>query len=726
MGRLFDELKRRNVIRVALAYLVASWLVLQVADLVLENIGSPEWVMQVFLLIFFLGFPLALIFSWAYELTPEGLKRESDVHRDSSITGDTGRKLDMVTIGMLVAVLLFVGFERNFRSSSGTDTAISSTVAVENSIAVLAFQDLSPDGDQAYFAEGLSEELLNVLAQVAELSVAGRTSSFAFKGQNTGLQEIGEILNVTHILEGSVRKSGDRIRVTAQLIKTSDGFHVFSETYDRDLEDIFAVQDEIAQKISTALLSEIIGTESLIKVTQTDPEAYELYLLARQRINSRDTMALQEASSMLDRALEISPDYAPAIAQKALATYLLSDASGAYGDTPRLVAQPAAMKLVSKALALDDGLAEAHAVQGLLFRDVGMHEESIAATQRALSINPNMSDAANWLANTYSSLGKLDESRAIYERIVERDPVYGPAFGNLTQSYVRTSNFDRAESLISRVQRIVGENDEIRISRGFVAVMTGDASAAVQDLSLAHVNNPNATITLLWYGFALIGVADYETVARIGLPEHRMIAYHQVGELEKALSEMHDLDIKGTFPQRVVGDIGDILLAEGSSQQYIDYVNEQFGSVATLLEDYPLEIAWGAGYLPTLAYAHLQIGDGATYDMLLEEMLKAQEIQREAGTNNWVTSFARGQYAALNSDTEVAITSLEQALDRGLRSPYFFDSPVFASLHDDPRFDELVQRLADLVDGERAKLGMPPYRPIAPTDEEKPRSSFVN
>ncbi len=169
MGRVFTELKRRNVFRVAIAYLVATWLVLQVADLVLENIAAPDWVIQVFMLVFALGFPFALIFSWAYELTPEGLKREKDVDRGQSITGDTGRKLDMATIGMLVAVLAFVGYERTIVTEPGAEAPVAATEVDENSIAVLAFDDLSPEGDQAYFARGLSEELLNVLAQVSYL-----------------------------------------------------------------------------------------------------------------------------------------------------------------------------------------------------------------------------------------------------------------------------------------------------------------------------------------------------------------------------------------------------------------------------------------------------------------------------------------------------------------------------------------------------------------------------
>ena len=300
LSQLFEELKRRNVVRVAVAYLIAGWLVLQIADFVLENITAPDWIMQVFLLMFALGLPVVLIFSWAYELTPEGLKREHEVDRSQSITSNTGRKLNQITIGMLITVLIVVGLERTLFSDSTPATDVVVSDEADNSIAVLAFEDLSPDGDQAYFAEGLSEELLNVLAQVDELKVAGRTSSFAFKDQNKDLREIGEILNVAHILEGSVRKSGDRIRVTAQLIKASDGFHLFSETYDRDLRDVFAVQDEIASSISIALLSEIVGTEAVPVATTTDPLAYEMYLLARQRIHSRDAGAMLEASTMRD------------------------------------------------------------------------------------------------------------------------------------------------------------------------------------------------------------------------------------------------------------------------------------------------------------------------------------------------------------------------------------------------------------------------------------------
>ena len=340
LGKIFDELKRRNVIRVAVAYLVSGWLVLQIADLVVDGIGAPDWVMKFLLLLGLLGLPIVLVFSWAYELTPEGVKREKDVDRSTSITSTTGRKLK---IGMLVAVLAVVALDRLYLPDKNQAAAPQAAAPVEKSIAVLAFEDLSPDGDHAYFAEGLSEELLNVLAQVGDLQVAGRTSSFAFKGQNKDLREIGELLNVAHVLEGSVRRAGNRIRVTAQLIKASDGFHLFSQTYDREFTDVFAVQDEIAQEISNALLSEIVGTESMVS-TRTDTEAYELYLLARQRIHTRDIYRMREANNMLERVLDIDPLYAPALAQKALVTYLMSDNIGAYGDIPVAEALPVALR----------------------------------------------------------------------------------------------------------------------------------------------------------------------------------------------------------------------------------------------------------------------------------------------------------------------------------------------------------------------------------------------
>ncbi len=725
MGRFFEELKRRNVFRVAIAYLIATWLVLQVADIVLEIIAAPDWVAQVFLLVFALGFPLALIFSWAYELTSEGVKREKEVDREQSITGATGRKLNLVTMGMLVAVLAVVGLERVFFSQSVTEAPQRSSQMDQNSIAVLAFEDMSPDGDQAYFAEGLSEELLNVLAQVDELKVAGRTSSFAFKGQSKDLREIGEILNVTHILEGSVRKSGNRIRVTAQLVKASDGFHIFSDTYERELSDVFAVQDEIAQSISSALLSEITGTDSVGRATPTDPEAYDLYLLARQKIHSRDPLSMREALSMLGRALEIDHEYAPAIVQKALATYLLSDTMGSYGDIPEEIAFPEARRLVDQALAIDPELAEAHAVNGLLL-DTGEldNDAAISALKRALELNPNMSDAANWLSTAYDGIDQADESRAILEELVGRDPMYGPAFSNLTQEYARTGDFDQADALISRVGRIVGENDEILFSRGIMSVMRGEPAAAVRDIKRALAENPRSSIAQMWYGFALMGVADYETMVAAGISEHQIKGLWTLGNEEDARVVLRDLNIRTAYPPRTLSTIGQLFNSDGVSQEFIDYIGEQFGSTESLLEEFPARSGWGTGYLGELAYAYRQVGDEKMVEQLLDEMRDTLDDQGKAGVDNWVRHWSWAQLTALSGDVGGALMSMQAALDSGFSYQDGFDSGVFESLHGEPGFEQIKQALAQHVDDERAKLDMPPYRPFPETEKRRNRPTF--
>lgn len=720
MGQIFEELKRRNIFRVAIAYLVSAWLVLQVADLVLDGIGAPDWVMKALLLFGALGFPPVLIFSWAYELTPEGIRKETEVDRSRSVTRETARKLDIATISMLVAVVGVVIVERNFLHDEHVEGPVAAaSTAPEKSIAVLAFDDLSPDGDHVYFAEGLSEELLNVLAQVGDLQVAGRTSSFAFKGQKKDLREIGELLNVAHILEGSVRRAGNRIRVTAQLIKASDGYHLFSETYDRELEDVFAVQDEIAQEISNALLSEIVGTEA-VTATRTDTEAYELYLLARQRIHTRDILAMREADAMLARAIEIDPAYAPALAQKALVTYLMSDSLGSYGDAPIAEAMPAARRLVDKALAIDEKLAEAHAISGLLFDAGGNPEAAVASLKHALSLNRRMSDAANWLANAFGALTRPQDAREILEDVVGRDPTFGPAFTNLAAEYVRTGEFDRAEALIDRVARIVGENAVVSRTRGIVYTMRGATAAAIRAFEPALDENPYATIPQMWAGFALRGVADYETLSRIGLPEHRMLAYSALGDTEAALEILDNLDLDAAFVPRVLGEIGWFLNDNGMSREYIEYVLAEYGSIDEVLRQVPVGEVWGLGYLPELAYAHLATGDEERFNRLRGLAGEELESDRARGMNNWLIHMSAAEYAALQGDLDGTAAALERALAAGFRDARGLERAIFRGLHGEPRFEALRQKMADLVDAQRAELGMPPYRPLANTDDERP------
>ena len=719
MSQLFEELKRRNVFRVAIAYLVSGWLVLQVGDIVLDGIDAPAWVMKALLAFGMIGFPIVIIFSWVYELTPEGVKREKDVDRSTSITTDTGRKLNIVTIGMLVAVIAIFAVDRLYFHDAHDERAVRGGASAEKSIAVLAFEDMSPEGDQAYFAEGLSEELLNVLAQVSDLQVAGRTSSFAFKGQNKDLREIGELLNVAHILEGSVRRAGNRIRVTAQLIKASDGFHLFSKTYDRELDDVFAVQDEIAQEISNALLSEIVGTE-VMTAARTDTEAYELYLLARQRIHTRDIYRMREADNMLARVLEIDPLYAPALAQKALVTYLMSDSIGAYGDIPQAQAMPIAMRLVDQALALDDTLAEAHAVRGLLIDSSGRSEEALEPLQKALDLNPTMSNAANWTALAYYTLGRRREGLSILEEVVKRDPTYGPAFNNLVLDYTWRREFDTADGLVERVMRILGENVEVRQARGNMAIMRGEPAEAIREFRPAIAENPNSSVVQVMYGLALQSVADYETLVAAGLPEHRILGHAMLGAAEESLREIETIDLAASFRPRALRIIGITLNRAGQHQAYIDYIEKHYDSLDGLLQEVGLDEAWDTGYLPELAYAYRATGDEESFKRLPPLMRAALDKDSDNGGDNYLQQFDEALYFALSGDEEATISAIETALDGGYGIAYALDSHIFSGLHGDVRFEALRARLAGRVDAERASLGMPPYRPISNTDEDRP------
>ncbi len=722
MHPLLEEIKRRNVFRVAAAYIVASWLVLQVSDIVLQGIEAPAWVMKVFLLVLTMGFPFAIAFSWAYELTPEGLKKEKDVDRSTSITPETGRKLDMLTIGMLVLVLIVFAIDRQLPKDEVQAAPAAATEAPEQSIAVLAFEDLSPEGDQAYFAEGLSEELLNVLAQRPDLQVAGRTSSFAFKGQNRDLREIGELLNVSHVLEGSVRKAGNRIRVTAQLIEATTGYHLFSETYDRELSDIFLVQDQIAAEISSALLSEIIGTE-VATATQTDPQAFELYLMARQRIHTRDLLNMQEADAMLDRALEIDPIYAPALAQKALVTYLMSDALGAYGDIPADFALPESIRFVKQAIALDDSLAEAHAVYGLLLDSSFQVQEAIGELELALDINPTMTDAGNWLSSAYQTDGRPDEGREVLEKVVERDPTFGPAFNNLIADYTRISAFDKASGLIDRVERIVGRNDDVHYARGTVAIMRGDSAEASRLFSESYEINPNSSVQRMWYGFALSTTAEFERLAEVGNVEHRMLAKEFLGYPEAAMEELERINLQHTYAPRVLRDIGDLLVLRGESQQFIDYTMGEYGDLDSLFKDASVEEDWGSAYLGPLAWAYRDVGDEQAAARVLDEMRRILDIGAAKGHDNWVPRYSEAEYAALTGDVEKALTMLRAAIDSGYRYVEGLSLPTFELIRDDQRFVDLKEELVAIRDAQRAELGLGPYRPL-PKDASRP--TFVN
>ena len=434
MANLFTELKRRNVFRVAAAYAAIGWLLAEIGGLLFATFEAPGWVMKVYTTLIILGFPLALFLAWAFELTPEGIKREHEVDRSESIVHKTGQKLNNVIIAAIAIAVAFLLFDR-FAGQQPEQLAESASRAAHTqgqavSIAVLPFVNMSSDPEQEYFSVGISEEILNQLVRVEGLSVASRTSAFAFKGQDLGLDEIARELGVDHILEGSVRKDRDNIRITAQLIDAKTDRHLWSATYDRELTGIFAIQDEISGSIVEALREtlgvDIQKTASVVAPT-TDMDAYEAFLKARELFLSRDSLALRQALEIYQHAIERDPLYARAYEGLAsiyavIPGYFQPEGYKAidYEESYRLTTLAA-----RKALELDPTLSMPHAVLGIIFSDAHDHETSLRELDTAIDMNPRESTAWMWRGMRTSMLGYLEESLKYYKEAYRLDPHTG-------------------------------------------------------------------------------------------------------------------------------------------------------------------------------------------------------------------------------------------------------------------------------------------------------------
>jgi len=463
-----EELKRRNVFRVGFAYVVIAWLLLQVADVVLNNINSPDWVFRAILLALGLGFPVALLFAWAFELTPEGLKKEKEVDRSQSITHNTGRRLDRITIALMGVALAYFAWDK-FLSDVGDETAIrpATTPSAQQadiatadipsrpgpaqsrssrSIAVLPFADMSPEGDQEYLSDGIAEELLNLLAQIPNLQVAARTSSFSFKGKDAKIAEVASELNVAHVLEGSVRKAGNRVRITAQLIKADDGYHLWSETFDRTLDDVFAIQDEISAAVVAALKVQLLGEAP--KSIEVNPEAYALYLQGRYFFERRTRIDWENAVTAYESALGVEPEYAAAWA--GLSQVLGAQGGQAYRDLHQ--ANVLARKAALKALELDPNLAEAYAAMGQIQTNYDWDWAGAEASfSRALELAPGDSRILAWMGTLQRYLGNLEAATELNRRAVELDPLTLRGYHELGLALIWNDQLDEALAVYNHV-----------------------------------------------------------------------------------------------------------------------------------------------------------------------------------------------------------------------------------------------------------------------------------
>ena len=414
-----SELRRRKVFRVGIAYAVVAWLLLQAVDIVVPILELPDWVSKFILLLLVIGLPLALFFAWAYEITPEGVKLDKDVDRGSS-THHTGRRFDFIIIALIVVAVLYFIADRIFVDRK---TAEQTDVSDIVSIAVLPFVNMSGNPDNEYFSDGISEEVLNGLARLPELRVAARTSSFSFKNQEIEVPEIARELDVQMVLEGSVRRQADRVRVTAQLIDASNGFQLWSETYDRDLKDVFAVQEEIAGAVAGALELQLAGPKRSERAPRlTDPNAYDKYLRGRALVNTRNESELWQAATLFEEVIAAEPQFAEAYAGLGSGFVVLPFHSTA----PRTEVHARARDAAELALALDPGLAEAYAVLG----DVAIHALRFDAAevflQRAVTVSPSLASGHFWLGEKHLFVGDFDEAERELKEALKLDPLSRP------------------------------------------------------------------------------------------------------------------------------------------------------------------------------------------------------------------------------------------------------------------------------------------------------------
>ena len=489
----FSELKRRNVYKVAVAYAVVAWLLVQAASILFPTFEAPPWVMKVFVAVLVLGFPIALVFSWAFEITPEGLKCEEEVSPDASITRHTGRKI--VGITLILAVIATGLFVFQMLRPRLTSTAVSSTALTalsEKSVAVLAFENMSDDKGSEYFSDGISEELLTILQKIPGLRVAARTSAFSFKGKNATAQEIGQKLGVAHLVEGSVRKAGDVVRIAARLTNTASGDETWSENYTRNLKDVFAVQTELAQTIVAQLRGQLTGVDpnpttkaeiqNQVRVAARggtqNVEAHESYLQGSFFLHRHSEKENDQAMAAFKRAVQLDPQFALAwagLAQSHVWNCNYATEGGQKGFNAHLAA---ARESVEQALSIEPDLPEALYPRAMIETNFDYNWKGAAKTldkalalapqdpmllleagnlaqirgeigqavgrfRRAVALDPVNAQARAFLAAGLSNQENQSASRAEYERVIALNPSAPNSHAAIGMSYVLQGAFEK-------------------------------------------------------------------------------------------------------------------------------------------------------------------------------------------------------------------------------------------------------------------------------------------
>ena len=491
-GSFFGELKRRNVYKVAVAYAVVGWVIAQIATQIFPFLEIPNWVVRLVIVLIAIGFPIALVIAWAFESTSEGIKRTEVADTMPAAAGQTKRAWIYVAIvGAVLSVGLFFLGRYGFRNAARTSELPA------KSIAVLPFDNLSRDPDNAYFAEGVQDEILTRLAKVADLKVISRTSTQRFKSAPPDLRDIAKQLGVMNVLEGSVQKANDQVRVNVQLINALSDAHLWADTYDRKLTDIFSVESEIAKTIADTLQAKLTGSEKQMMAAHptTDTAAYELYHKGRSLWEKRSGDNIPKATAFFEQAIARDPNYALAYAGLAQAYILVPFYTGVDRFDAYLKAKDAALK----ALRLDSNLAEAHAALGkvLFFSEIDL-AGAMREYKRAIDLEPNDATAHHWFGNdTLAALGQFEEAIAEGKHSVELDPLSIVINVDLGETFYYARRYDEAARQMRKALEIDPTSFYAHYNLGIVLQLMGDLSGAIAEYEKAKQLGDNLLVSAL-------------------------------------------------------------------------------------------------------------------------------------------------------------------------------------------------------------------------------------
>lgn len=680
--RLISELKRRNVFRMAALYLVSAWLIMQVAEVIVGLANLPDWIGPLLLVLLAVGLPIALVLSWFYELTPEGITLDKDVAEAAAIRYARGRRIDVVVIAMLGAAVVLFAYDKWWPEGP-----------LDRSIAVLAFENMSDDPEQDYLSDGIAEELLNALAKIPELHVTSRSSSFSFKNRNVPISEVAEQLGVSHVLEGSVRKSGERIRITAQLIDAMSDRHLWSETYDRQLDDLFVIQDDIAGRICDALKVRLLsasGEEVAPTVVKSaELAAYDAYLQGREIVRLRQPRRYQEAGELFLKALRIDPTFAPAHAQIAIGLTLWSEHQD--GEDWQFAREHAAEHL-DQAEALDPDLAELHAGRALFaLAFENDPEAAIVYATRAIELNPGYVDAMNWLRGAYDGLRRHEEADQVVENMLAVDPLGMMTLQVYGARLVAAGRYEEAHTV---ADTLIGQSKPHAYGLHIEASLYGQGHIA-EGLywSLKLGEELGYFYSYVWQALLLAG--EYEEVRRL-LDE----ADQYIAALEGRWDEVIELTKDG-LQERAAEDPSIVLDAASAC-----YKARRFAEALRLYEqlldsrdDGRLLDAPDTGpltgpvmHLMELTDTRRRLGDENGAKEAAAIARRENTALRATEKRNNINDIVAAMIAAFDGDQDAVNAHFRAAIDHGMRLPYW-DVPIFDGFRDDPGMIALANEL---------------------------------